>query len=287
MPISLKAAITLHQPSHTKGSILLHLNSSNGARIVHIVVEDNDDIDVYGKMFNHQHVCLYTSETENNLRGCAYLEQIVEDVLKQKPNAYIIGIRDADYLRYVHVNYEPPRSIFVTDQRDLEMMLLSSQNVKHALISWNAHFEQAMTRGFELARYKGLLRICNDIHQLGCNFKKKFKQSDIWDEHNHKIKPDWKNIMTQTFLSNCNIPCDKNILMSIMSSERFETESVYNICQGHDVIRYLSMLMIRQEYAQSAIMSTITQAFDRNDFYKTYLWKEIEKWARIKDVNLT
>ena len=45
MPISLKAAITLHQPSHTKGSILLHLNSSNGARIVHIVVEDNDDIE--------------------------------------------------------------------------------------------------------------------------------------------------------------------------------------------------------------------------------------------------
>ncbi len=286
MPTSLKVAISQQQPNYTKGAILLYLNSNNGAAKTHIVVEDEDDINVYIKMFNPHNVNLYTSETEEHTRGCIYLEQIVDDILKQKPNAYVIGIRDADYLRYIHANYTPPKSIFLTDHRDLEMMLLSSPSVVQSLIDWNVKFENALTDSLELAKYKGLLRICNDINRLGCNFKKHFKQTDIWDEHNHKLRSDWKEIMKHTFLSNCNTHCDNTMLTSIIDDARFEVATYYHICQGHDVVRYLSMFMIKNEYSKQAIQSNITKAFDKDFFYQTNLWKEIEKWALTNGVNL-
>ena len=130
---------TISEPSGTKAAIRQALMSPVGLRLVWVIVEAEEDVAVYEKFMQPNSTVVKTSESETGRKGYANVEIIVREIKEEVPVAHIMGIRDADYLRYKTDN-TIPKNIFLTDRRDLEMMLLSTDSVKLALCEWAPGF---------------------------------------------------------------------------------------------------------------------------------------------------
>ena len=113
---------TVREPSGTKAAIRQALMSPVGLRVVWVVVEAEEDVAVYEKFMQPDSTVVKTSEGETGRKGYANVELIVSEIKEEVPVAHIMGIRDADYSRF-EADYTVPANIFLTDRRDLEMML--------------------------------------------------------------------------------------------------------------------------------------------------------------------
>lgn len=231
----------IEQPKYTLSSILQGLHSLRGSRILWVVVEDVEDKVFYERFSNLDTSCIKTSEDENGYKGCEKVESIVREI-RSKGYTNVIGIRDADYLRYGH--YEIPPGIFVTDQRDLEMTLLYSQSVKDIMSREIPDFVSGIERSMQICRLAGYARIMNSVHDLGCNFKKKVKISKVWDENNHTPLDDWKEKYIDNFIVHCKPECTitKAQFYAFVESLSLDNEPNYYVCQGHDVMRVFHYL---------------------------------------------
>ena len=174
MPKSLEDSFL--EPSGTKAAIRLALNSPAGLRVSWIVVEGEDDVAVYSKFMEPENTVVKTSEGSDGKQGYANVETIVTEIKSDVPVAHIFGIRDADYSKYDE-RHGCPGNIFLTDRRDLEMMLLESDSVQHTLDEWLPDFENKLKKCLPVCRYFGYLRICNEVHNLGCKFHDRLKST--------------------------------------------------------------------------------------------------------------
>ena len=288
MMASLKETIEKNNPEYTKSVIKHGLHTDKGKKCVWIVVEDHDDIKVYERFFDN--VTILPSENEDGLKGAAYVESIVSEIIDEENYKLIFGIRDADYTRYEGVKHCFHAAIFVTDCRDIEMMMLSSPSVNEALAQWNKNIPELLSNGEPVLRKLGYMRICNHIKSLGCNFKKKVKISKIWDECSHALCPDWEEKLMGLFLSNCanckEIFTEKDF-ESIVKSYGLESESKYNICQGHDTIKLLQYMLIHtQTFNERSIMSKMTESYSFDDFKNTELYKSILLWSKSNKIKV-
>jgi len=175
---SLKDAF--HEPSGTKSSILQAMMSPAGLRVVWVVVEAEEDVKVYEKFMCEDSTIVKTSESETGRRGYANVEIIVSEIKEEVPVAHIIGIRDADYSRYKGDD-NVPVNIFLTDRRDLEMMLLEAETVKQELRVWVPVFDEAFAKCIPVCRYFGYLRIYNEVADLSVTFHKQLTPNKYWD----------------------------------------------------------------------------------------------------------
>lgn len=97
------------------------------------MVEAKDDADLYEKFLPRDTTVFVNASIDTSgIKGYANVEIIVRDVKAEEPRAHIMGIRDTDYTRYEN-GYAASANIFLTDRRDLEMMLLASDSVKQSL----------------------------------------------------------------------------------------------------------------------------------------------------------
>lgn len=138
-------------------------------------------------------------------------------------------------------------------------------------------------------RYMGYLRICNYICKLGCNFKKKVKLQSTWNCNTHKFADDWKAQLTQAFLNSSKNEEPIWYITSPQSLEEFidgwklDNEPFQNVCQGHDTVWALSVLMIQNTtYSETKIMRRMTASYSLEDFQQTQLHKDISAWAKPK-----
>ena len=106
--------------------------------------------------------------SETGRKGYANVEFIVREIKQEVPVAHIMGIRDADYSRYEE-EYMVPENIFLTDRRDLEMMLLETESVKHTLRVWLPMYDEAFANCIPICRHFGYLRIFNWQNTEGVN----------------------------------------------------------------------------------------------------------------------
>lgn len=275
------------QPTYTKAVIQAALRTPQGVNRTWIVVEDIDDVKVYEPFFNSSKTKLLTSEDQNGLKGCAHVETIVTEILTEETKVFIFGIRDTDYTTYEETVHEFPPSVFHTDHRDVEMMMLSTPSVTASLSAWNETIIRKMQEGEPIARKMGYMRICNHIYNLGCGFKKKVKVSMIWNQTTHTVLPDWENILLTKFLENCgNNPFSLEQFNETVVSKHLENENYLDICQGHDVVRLLQYMMIQNEYSEAKIMEHMTNAYSVDDFKDTALYDDISNWASSRGIEV-
>ena len=260
-PRALNEVIGQSQPEYTKATILQALHTPQGVCKVWIVVEDFDDIEV--------------SENEKGQKGCIYVEKIVTEILRTNPRALIFGIRDMDYTRYEDPSHVFPPSVFVTDYRDIEMVMFSAPSVITALTAWKPRFHQAMGHCLPVARYIGYMRICNHLRNLGCNFKKKVRPSAVWNDAEHDLYPNWPKILLRAFLNNCHVPFSLKEGKAIIRDKSLGTEDWKYICQGHDLVKLLHHDLSPNENIRSHMAKT----YSMEDFRQTRLYAEISRWA--------
>lgn len=284
---SLRETTAGDEPKGTKSTIKFALRTPRGRSIVWVVVEDVDDAVVYGRFLDKDKTKIYPSTDEMGYKGCANVERIVSEIKLEEADALIFGIRDTDYTKYESVEHVFPEDVFVTDCRDIEMMMLAAPSVKSALNAWNSNIQDNLDKGERIARKFGYMRICNHLRDLGCNFKKKVKIVSAWDQLSHSIRPDWEVSVLNDFFAACNIGFTKEEFDTIVDSLQLETESRYNICQGHDVLNLLQYMMINtQIYNADSIRNKMVAAYSKDDFSASVLHQSISDWSARKNVSI-
>lgn len=289
---SLRSLVQAQQPRYTKAMVEAGVRSPLGAKKTWVIVEYSDDVNVYSKFFNPEYAQVLSSLTDKGKSGYRYVEEIVSELLMEYDRILILGIRGADYTRYESTEHQFPDNIFVTDHRDLEMMMLAAPSVPNALEQWDTEFSIKLGECRPLVRTIGYLRIFNYINNIGFDFRKWFKTNVVWNQEAHQLKEDWEITLQSIFFNYCgNRDADtmsriEKEYNQLIIDQNLGKESDYDICQGHDVLHWLSIMMVKNDYAESRIMRRMTDAYSYDDFRKARLHESIKAWSNYKGVKI-
>lgn len=280
MSDSLRHTQIVNEPRHTESIIRSSVRSSLGKAWMWIVVEDEDDIRVYRKFFL-SNAKILASLAENMSKGCKNVETIVTNI-KSSVTSKVAGIRDADYTRFVKPKYLLPTQVYVTDGRDIEMQLLSSNSVQSGLAMWSNTIPNHLNWIFQnVAVERGCMRLLNDACDLGCNFKEDAPISHLWDSANRRMAYNWQDIMYKEFITNCKnvsspyYPFSRKKYAQLKNRKALNTRSRYILCQGHDVVRLLQYFLGDNKYNEKRIMAKMTELYSIGDFQMTQLYTEL------------
>lgn len=280
---SLEAIVS--EPNNSRDAIMLALKSPSGERTTWVIVEAEDDYTVYSKFMHPDTTTVKTSRDIDGKMGYSHVEKIVEDIKKEVSYAHIVGIRDADYTRYEDTEHIFPQNIFITDHRDLEMMMISSESVQHELRHWAAGYEQAKELCLNVCRHFGYLHIFNHVKQLYCTFHNNVEINKCWDDNSHSLKPDWKEECTSKFLSSISTDVTEDDLEDFIKNKNLEQEDFLDICRGHDYLSILSKTLIHTNiFSPKTIMSHMSTSYSYDDFIQTRLYADIKSWQEKENV---
>ncbi len=275
---------TVHEPFGTKAAIRQALMSPAGLRVVWVVVEAEEDVVVYEKFMQPESTVVRTSESETGRKGYANVETIVREVKEEEARAHIMGIRDADYSRF-EADYTVPENIFLTDRRDLEMMLLESESVKQALRSWTPDYDEAFGKCIPICRHFGYLRIYNDVYDLSVKFHDNLRPNKYWDFQQQAVTATWEQDSTAKFVELSEGKCTVADVKAFITTHKLENENLYDVCQGHDLLKLLSLTLVHvQTYSVEFIMAKMTEAYTLDDFKSTQLYASIQAWQMAEGV---
>lgn len=289
---SLRSLVQAQQPRYTKAIVEAGVRSPLGAKKTWVIVEYSDDVNVYSKFFNPEYAQVLSSLTDKGKSGYRYVEEIVSELLMEYDRILILGIRDADYTRYESPMHQYPANIYATDHRDLEMMMFAAPSVSNALEQWNADFPVKFDECRPLVRTIGYMRIFNHIKNIGFDFRKWFKTNVVWNQEAHQLKEDWEITLQSIFFNYCgNRDADtmsriEKEYNQLIIDQNLGKESDYDICQGHDVLHWLSIMMVKNDYAESRIMRRMTDAYSYDDFRKARLHESIKAWSNYKGIKI-
>ena len=275
---------TVQEPSGTKSAIRQALMSPAGLRVVWVVVEAEEDVAVYQKFMQPDSTVVKTSEGETGRKGYANVQDIVCEVKAEEPRAHIMGIRDADYSRF-EADYTVPANVFLTDRRDLEMMLLEADSVKQALRAWAPAYDDAFAKCIPVSRHFGYLRIYNEVADLSVRFHDNLRPNKYWDYQQQAMKATWEQDSTAKFVALSDGKCTAIEVKAFITTHKLEDENLYDICRGHDLLKLLSLTLVDvQTYSADAIMDKMTKAYSLDDFKKTKLYSSIKTWQTTEGV---
>jgi len=263
-------------------TIPLAVKSIKGSKLVYVIVEDESDLLIFRKFFNHTSTQIFIScisENENAKGSCVYVENTVTTI-STTTKALIIGIRDADYTIF-DTTYTLPNNVFRTDARDIEMMMFECDDVKHEFIT-KFDFEPYYNKTITIARTIGYYRIFNDIHKLGFSFKKLLKFSDLLDSKTGDLKADSIDLFSDLFFKHSTTHTKVEFESYIKELEHAPDTT---ICRGHDVVTILANYL-KNNYTKAEIELTLAVYYSYQSFKKSILYRDIENWGNAKGKQL-
>ena len=136
----------------TKAAIKMALRSPAGVKTVWTIVEGEDDVRFYSRMFNNETVTIKTSDGEDGRRGYKNVETIVGEIIKEENNVNIFGIRDRDYTSFERDEHIFPDNVFVTDNSNMNK--INYQKEMERIIKENC------AGGNRIRRYCGACKRC-------------------------------------------------------------------------------------------------------------------------------
>ena len=249
--------------------IRLSLNTPSGSKIVWVLVEGEDDGKIYPKFFDASKAKV---EYVNGKTSLIEALEILTQETKQ-----VVGIADADFL---HLNKLYPRvkNLFYTDYHDIEMTMLSFEDVRNNLLTeYQLQDKQQIIwqNVLEEASYIGYIRWYNDINDNKINFSgiEYGKIADLVDEKLKLQKPLLLDELNQRSPNKERILTDETVNTFI---ETNSTDDSMNLCSGHDVAAFLS-LIIGSRTTPKGVETALRFSFNIQHFSKTKLYKQLQE----------
>lgn len=272
---------TVNQAKDVEGLIHAALHTPMKRNKLWIITESDYDSDIYERFFN-DNVEVLPSYDKNKQGGCSHVVRIVQNILRSSETRRIIGVRDADYMFFLPSKYHYPANIFHTDERDIEMMMLKSQSVLGALTAWDASFSVKIGQVIPVACYMGYIRIWH-VKQNKRSSIKDFNISVTWNQtaHPQKLVNNWKQVLREKYNRLTGEHLNVRMVQGIRNSFGLNSiQSQYGqICRGHDFVKLLSLMMIKQEYSNNNLAAKIAEKYDKLDFVNTNLYGSIQTFA--------
>lgn len=251
-----------------------------------LLVEGNDDLDLYFKFFDQQKVKIYPAG------GKCYLDELFS---KLKTKDYIFfAIRDADFSRLDN-ELICDKNYFLTDCHDLEMMCFNNITSQKSFFENNAvQFDSGLILSvFSKLKVLSYLRWFNLHKDLGLNFNSFSPAGKSLDE-----------LKSVSYLIDCTL-LDRNRKRQL-EGRNGEIESSYNefmashcnvddyeITNGHDFLSLLSdELKTRSDsknihnYKQNVFVKCLMTGFTFELFKETKLYSIIKDWCNSQGISL-
>lgn len=273
---------TVREPQMTRESLKIALQSESGLSKVWAIVEGKGDVAVFSRLFSSSTITVKQGVDDRGNGGYANVESIVNYVVSENPNANVFGIRDKDYTQYL----SPPRSfsdhIFLTDRRDLEMMLSESPSVRREFASIDG-FDLAERKVMPVLRYLGYQRIYIGCHNILCDFLDVVKVSKVWDFNSHDLLANWKQNCDDGLQAKMNVTKDQ--MSQFIEEKGLEQENDFDVCRGHDYVGYVSRALINTaKYSEEYLSNTMYDNYSLQDFKGTNLCASILAWQNERGV---
>lgn len=272
MPDSLENIIQADK--YALQTIPLAVSSPIGQSIVWIIVEDEYDKLVYQKFFTaNNHIFTSIKSTTDSSRGYKNVEEIV-DQISTTTNAYIFGIRDADYTSF-NPSYIPKDNVFLTDARDIEMMMFECDEVKKEFCDKYNDYTNIYKLSISISKEIGFYRAFNDVNEVGFSFKKKLKFDFLRDINNRDDLKVVIDYLSELFSQNV-VGYSTDDFSTFKHSN--SSKQSFILCQGHDVIRILATLL-PQQIKKESLENDLVTYYSSSCFSSSALFRDIESWC--------
>ncbi|MBP7103109.1 MAG: hypothetical protein KBA86_07655 [Bacteroidales bacterium] len=276
MPDSLENIIQADK--YALQTIPLAVLSPIGQSIVWIIVEDEYDKLVYQKFFTaNNHIFTSIKSTTDSSRGYKNVEEIV-DHISTTTNAYIFGIRDADYTSF-NPSYIPKDNVFLTDARDIEMMMFECDDVKKEFCDKYNDYTNIYKLSISISKEIGFYRAFNDVNEVGFSFKKKLKFDFLRDINNRDDLKVVIDYLSELFSQNV-VGYSTDDFSTFKHSN--SSKQSFILCQGHDVIRILATLL-PQQIKKESLENDLVTYYSSSCFSSSALFRDIESWCSKQD----
>lgn len=273
---------TIREPQMTRESLKIALQSESGLSKVWVIVEGKGDVAIFSRLFSSSTITVKQGVDDQGNGGYANVENIVNYVVSENPNANVLGIRDKDYTPYLTPPRAFPDNVFLTDRRDLEMMLSESPSVRSMFASIDG-FDQAERKVMPVLRYLGYQRIYIGCRNMLCDFEDVVKVSKVWDYNTHDLLADWKQNCDDGLQTKMNITPHQ--VSQFIKEKSLEQESDFDICRGHDYVGYVSRALINTaKYSEDYLYTTMYDNYSLQDFLGTILCASILAWQNERGV---
>jgi len=256
--------------------LLLDISHPNSKGFVFVLLEGESDIKLFRKLFNLNYCKVET------IPGSKFkLEECVGELVKNSP--LIIGIRDADF---VHLEAKPygKANIFLTDFHDMEMMLISEDEVFSALIfeyiSPSENHSEIRNNIITSIEQVSYLKWLNEKDDLEYNFKPGFQ--DLISFVNLEI--DFEQYFNKVLSKSPNAKItDKTIILGKIKALKDTAPHPLQLCNGHDFMEAISKYINHETNLNVAnkkhIASSCRMAFTFDHFTRTRLYINTKTWA--------
>jgi hypothetical protein len=258
----------------------LDISHPNNRGIAFVLLEGESDIRLFRKLFN-----LDRCKVETIPGGKFKLEDCVGELVNVYP--LIIGIRDADFIHLENYQYSKA-NLFLTDLHDMEMMLISEDDVFSALmfeytsLTKDKHPEVRNNIMISIEQI-GLMKWLNEKEDLEYKFDAGFQDLISFVNLEINFTQYFSRILSKS--PNAKLTDITIVLQKINSLKQLDSNP-FQICNGHDFMKALSQF-IREKgdgriIGDENISSSFRMTFTLPLFKKTRLYNDTKLWADSK-----
>jgi hypothetical protein len=242
--------------------VLMYLRTPATSSQAAILVEGPDDTKIYWKFFNQNMTQIFVCIGKDDL------QRALSELLTKTER--VIGIRDADFSHLENVKPEGP-SLFFTDGHDIEMTMLSFDEVRRNLFSEYDHLD-AIDSVWESivkdASFAGYIRWFNEKNDYKIVFDGLFYKTERGGDREQLLinqlnerSPDKKEPLTKEMINDFIATC--------------KTDDIFNLCNGHDVT---ALLVEAFNINSKRLATALRLSFHQEQFIRTVLYWEILAW---------
>lgn len=252
--------------------IRLSLNSAVGSQIVWILVEGEDDCKIYPKLFDE-------IKTKVEFVNGGKEQLIIALNTLTKETEQVIGLQDADFL-HLDKSYPVVKNLFYTDFHDIEITMLSFNDVMHNLLSEYGiqnKKEDIWKNVLQESSYIAYIRWYNEKNNCKILFSGLKYGGNLTEISNGRILLKKQELFKILNTRSQNKTEELTSIKIDNFIETFKTNDLLNLCNGHDITALLS-LIIGGQISHHELCRHLRLSFTIQYFSQTKLYKDIFVW---------
>ena len=249
-----------------------------------LVVEGVTDSRLYWKFVDRRDVRIVVAHSKDKVRTSVSL------ICEKRGDCKVIGIIDSDLDRLKHKRPKGP--VFMTDYRDAESMMISSDALDDVLAEYAdpellALFESKFGPVRERVRAGayplGLLMYVSDRNGLGLSFKSLDFRTFI---DRRDLGCDTRAMIRESISNTNSDRTGEKYTSRLLESEMEKNHDVGEVCRGHDLVNVL-LIGLRDNFGagnakhlrEGELGGALRLAYDDEVFAKTQLYKDTKEWC--------
>ena len=255
----------------------LDISHPNSKGKAFVLLEGKSDLVFYRKFFSSSN-CKLETIPGSKLK----VEQCIGELAKDSP--IIIGIIDADFIHLGAKSYDKV-NVFLTDFHDMEMMLISEDEIFSALmfeytdLSKDKYSETRNNIMFSIEQIS-YLKWLNEEEDLDYNFKFGFHEFISFENFKINFSQYFARVLNKS--PNAKIK-DEKIILEKMKALKDTDPHPLQLCNGHDFMKaisyYLNQVFNVKGVNHENVASSCRMTFSFNHYSSTELYNNTKMWA--------